>query len=107
MSIANKFLESLKATLNSSNRDGIPLPMARDPKTGEGSITASMVIVSFCVCVVLLAGKVTNLVGDVDYNNALWLFGVSLGGYLGRKFTSDSKGISVGDKVAVSEDSSK
>ena len=107
MSIANDILENIKGLFSSTNKDGIPLPMVRDPKTGAGSLTATMVVTSFMICVILLGGKVTKLVGDVDYNNALWLLGISLGAYMGRKFTSDSKGISVGDKIAAPEDSPK
>jgi hypothetical protein len=95
LSIANKIVESLKKAVASGNADGIPVPTIRDPKSGKGSITATMTVVSFGVCVILLAGKVTKVVGDVDYNNALWLLGVSLGGYLGRKFQGDGKKISI------------
>jgi hypothetical protein len=58
-----------------------------------------MVTVSFGVCLIMLAGKVTHLIGEIDYSNCLWLLGVSLSAYLGRKFQSDGKNISITDKV--------
>ena len=36
--------------LGKFNSDGIPAPMVRDPKTGKGSITATLVVVSSGIC---------------------------------------------------------
>lgn len=73
------------------NAKGIPLPMARDPKTGLGSITCTMVIVSFGICALGVLGKVARIMDGVDLTAAHSLLVISLSAYLGRKFQSDNK----------------
>jgi hypothetical protein len=46
-----------------------------------------------------LAGKITKVIGDVDYSNVLWLLGLTGGMYLGRKFQAGK------DSVTVESDS--
>jgi hypothetical protein len=77
------------------NSKGIPIPLARDPKTGVGSLTFTMAVLSFGICVLLLAGKIANLIGEVDYDNALWLLGLTLSTYLGRQFQKNGKQMGV------------
>lgn len=77
------------------NSKGIPIPLARDPKTGVGSLTFTMAVISFGICVLLLAGKLANLIGEVDYDNALWLLGLTLSTYLGRQFQKNGKQMGV------------
>jgi hypothetical protein len=87
--------EKLKQIFLQSNSEGIPLPLLRDNKTGKGSYTLTMFWMSFNISILLLAGKVTKLVGDVDYNNVLWLLGITGGMYLGRKTQESKAGITV------------
>jgi len=90
------FGEKLHEAVRKAHERGIPLPLIRD--NGRGSLTATMFWVSFNIAIFLLAGKVTKLVGDVDYNNVMWLLGLTGGFYLGRKVTGDGKKISVEGK---------
>jgi len=46
-----------------------------------------MLVTSFTVCVGTLAGKVTHMIGEVDYSNCLWLFGICSSLYFGRKIS--------------------
>lgn len=78
-------LDKLKELAKTMNSKGIPLPMVTDPVTGRGSVTITMVVVSFGACLLLLLGKVSEVVGGTNYEDALWLLGISLGAYLGRK----------------------
>lgn len=94
--------------VNSANEKGIPLPMSRDPKTGKGSVTVSMVQVSFLLCVIptlLMTGTViAKLAGIFNlteatsqqlmnaFSTSIQLYIVSYGGYLGRKLQRDSSG---------------
>ena len=82
---------------NKLNKEGIPLPMLRDPKTGEGSVTLTMFWTSFNISIFTLAGKMTNLLGDVDYNNVMWLFVITGSLYLGRKFQGDKSSININE----------
>lgn len=83
--LVQKILNSISSMLDKANRNGIPLPMLRDPATGKASVTLTMVWISFNIAIITLAGKITKLIGDVDYQSVLWLFGLTLGVYLGRK----------------------
>ena len=71
--------------LNKMNKNGIPLPLLRDPTTSQGSVSLTMMVTSFAICLVTLAGKITKVLGEVDYSNCLWLFGITASLYFGRK----------------------
>jgi hypothetical protein len=75
--------------------------MVRDPKNGQASITATLVFLSFNTALLGQLGKITNLFGSVDLTQANYLFLLSLGAYLGRKFqsngTTKSVDLSAGD----------
>lgn len=88
-------LEKIKNWLLSANAQGIPLPLLKDLKSGTGSYTLTMYFITFNLAVFTLLGKVTKLVGDVDYNNVLWLYGMSASIYLGRKYQKK------GDEVTI------
>jgi hypothetical protein len=79
-----KFLESL-------NNPGVPVPTVRDPKTGKGSITCTMVVVSFGVCILGVIGKYSKMLGEIDLTAAHSLLVISLSAYLGRKMQKDDK----------------
>lgn len=88
-------IEKVKQVLSDANQSGVPVPTVRDPQTGKGSFTATMLVISFGASVLLLLGKITHYVGDVEYANVLWLLGISLSAYLGRKFQTKVKDISI------------
>lgn len=88
------------AFVDKMNKKGIPVPTVRDPKTGEGSITAALVVFSaglfgFCI-MFLLATALTKWAGvftltdmtvsqikmAADYSFQFLL--AAIGGYLGR-----------------------
>lgn len=85
-------LEKIKNWLIRANEEGIPLPLLRDPVKNEGSYTLTMYFISFNLAALTLLGKVTKLVGDVEYSNVLWLYGMSASIYLGRKFQKSKDG---------------
>jgi hypothetical protein len=74
--------ESIKSFITSWNNQGVNLPMARDPLTGKGSISASLVILSsFFVILSLFTSKISSS-GAFDF----YLASATL--YLGRKYQS-------------------
>ena len=97
-------IEKLKQLFAKMNSEGIPIPLARDPKTGKGSITFTMAATSFGLCVLLLAGKIAKLMGEFDYNNALWLLGLTLSSYLGRQFQKNGNQVTMSGPVEESKD---
>lgn len=92
-------LDKLEKFISDMNSKGIPIPLARDPKTGAGSLTFTMAVVSFGICVILLAGRLTKVIGNVDYDNALWLLGLTLSTYLGRQYQKNGKQVTLGADV--------
>lgn len=90
-------MNKLKTLLLSLNSKGVPFPMVRDPKNGLGSITCTMVVVSFAICSIGVLGKASKLLGDVDLTAAHSLLVISLSAYLGRKMQSDGKKIEMSD----------
>lgn len=96
MSILNDVVKGLTSAANKMNERGLPLPLLRDNKTGKGSYTLTMFWVSFNVAIITLVGKVTKLLGDVDYSNVLWLLGITGGFYMGRKFSKDGDKLELG-----------
>mgnify|MGYP003350869484 CR=1 FL=1 len=100
--------ERIKQVILSANEVGIPIPLLRDNNTGKGSYTLTMFWISFNLAILLLAGKVTKVIGDVDYSNVLWLLGITGGLYLGRKTQqSSSGGISIDSQESKGPDNAR
>lgn len=90
------------------NSKGIPFPMVRDPKTGMGSVSLTMVVVSFGAMVVPIGMALALAVNKwggffdsdasalTDIKEAFWMAfetaGLSTSLYFGRKFQRDGKG---------------
>jgi hypothetical protein len=87
--------QKIKEWLLKMNSEGVPLPMLKDPKTGKGSVTLTMMWISFNVSILALAGKITNLLGGVDYSDTLWLLGLTSSLYLGRKIQKNGKDFTI------------
>lgn len=71
--------------VNHLNSRGIPLPTIRDPKTKEGSVSLTLVFISFNVVLIGLVGKWAGALGGIDLNQALNLFYACAALYWGRK----------------------
>jgi hypothetical protein len=84
-------IDKIKAFIQRGNELGIPMPVFRDPQTGKGSVTLTLVVLSsICVIASLLTKK-------VDAGSSTEFLLISLGAYLGRKFQTKS-GTSVDTK---------
>lgn len=59
----------------------IKIPWIQDPKTGTGSVSLTLMIISFIMCATALCTK------TVDFVNSETLFGITVGLYFGRKLT--------------------
>ena len=92
-------LQKLKAKFKTfvadMNKRGVPLPLVRDAKTGEGSVSLTLVFISFNVVLVGLVGKWAGALGGIDLTQALNLFYACAALYWGRKLQSG--GASLGD----------
>lgn len=91
--------DKMKEVVDKFNKLGIPVPMVRDPKTGEGSVTLTLVFISFNTALIGQAGKIAGILGGIDLTQANYLFLMCLGAYLGRKMQGDGKKVDIeGDK---------
>jgi hypothetical protein len=75
------------------NDKGIPVPLIRD--NGKGSVSLTMLFISFNLVVIGVIGKYSKMLGDVDVSQSLNLMYASAALYFGRKVTKDSKGNTV------------
>jgi hypothetical protein len=97
-----------KEIITKMNSSGIPAPTVRDPKTGLGSVTCTLVVVSAGLCtgsILLMLGtclaKISNdfvlnpetaaQIHDAFVSSLQFLI-ASLGAYLGRKMQRDANG---------------
>lgn len=90
--------EKIKQFISKMNEKGIPVPMIRDPKTGIGSVTLTLVFISANVVLVSLLNSFANIFKGVDVANSLAWFSICLASYLGRKMQKD------GNKIEIDED---
>lgn len=90
-------MEILKKILKSMNENGIMFPVVHDPVSKRGSITCTMVIVSFGICVIGVIGKVSKVLDGVDLTAAHSLLVISLSAYLGRKLQQNGKQVEMSD----------
>lgn len=81
-----------KKFANDMNSKGVPVPMIRDGKTGMGSVSLTLVFVSFNVWLVSIIGKAAGALGGMDPSQTLNMFMVCAGLYFGRKMQKDAKG---------------
>ena len=92
-------IDKVKEFINKMNDKGIPVPMVRDPKTGKGSVTLTLVFISANIVLVALLNSFANVFKGVDTGNAITWFTICLGAYLGRKMQKDGNKIDMdGDK---------
>ena len=80
--------DKVKSYIQKANELGVPVATVRDPLTGKGSITASLVVIS---SIALLASLVTSKVSNAG---AFEFFLASLAAYLGRMYQKKDSNIS-------------
>ena len=85
------------------NERGIAVPMLRDPKTKQGSISLTLVIVSFMTWMVSIVGKAADALGGMNPDQCLNMFVVCAGLYWGRKFQKDGTKIVISEKGEIDE----
>lgn len=97
-----KLIEKWKQFVADMNSKGVPLPTIRDPKTGAGSVSLTLVFISFNVWLVSIIGKAAGALGGMDSGQALSMFIAAASLYFGRKFQKNDQGL-----ITVVEDKSK
>lgn len=83
-------LLSLKELLISLNKNGIPVPLVRDPKIEMGSVSLTLVFISSIYVQIGLIGKFSHWF-DIDMTSAITWFGLCMGLYHFNKRISFQK----------------
>lgn len=89
-------IQKLKEFITNLNAKGVPLPMIR--VDGKPTLTGTLVFLSFNTALLGQLGRISKILQGVDLSQANYLFLISLGAYLGRKFQGDGKGGSIDGK---------
>lgn len=81
-----EFWKKIQALSRSANIYGISLPMVKDPKTGKGSVSLTLVVISSVMVILGLVGRWSGYLGVMDINNSLEFFYASSFLYFGRNW---------------------
>jgi hypothetical protein len=72
------------------NRNGVPVPVVRDPRTGLGSVSLTLVFLSSVFVLIGIIGKWSKLTAEIDMRNAMEFFYASSALYFGRQWQNKS-----------------
>lgn len=88
-----ELFEKWKQFIRDMNAKGIPVPTIRDPKTGFGSISLTLVFISSVIVIIGIAGKTAGMLGGLDMSTAMEFFWTAASLYFGRQFQTKSGSI--------------
>lgn len=77
-----------------ANIFGLNVPMVKDPKTGKGSVSLTLVFLSSALVITGIVGKWSGFWGVIDIERALEFFYASSALYFGRQWTNKAKSAS-------------
>ena len=79
-----------KSFVRDMNAKGVPVPTIRDPKTGFGSISLTLVFISSVIVIAGILGKTAGMLGGLDMDAAMNFFWTATSLYWGRQFQTKS-----------------
>jgi hypothetical protein len=80
-------LEKLKAKLKERKEQGFDIIFLRDPTTKLPSVSLTLLIISFTMCMLSLLNKFAKVVDGVDIENTLELLIICASLYFGRSLS--------------------
>lgn len=83
MELFNKFQLKIKKW----QKEGVPILFWRDEQKKAPSVSLTMMLISFALCVFSLINKFAKIVDGVDVDNSIELFIVCAGLYFGRSLS--------------------
>jgi hypothetical protein len=93
-------LKDWQKFVDKMNRKGIPVPVIRDPYTGKGSVSLTLLFLSSIWVQVGLIEKLTNKLGGFDMQSAIYWFMACAALYFGRKLGGSKADPTLGDSDA-------
>lgn len=97
-------LTNFREFVRKANNSGIPVPLVRDPKTGRGSVSLTLVFISNTIVLVGLLGKAANFFGGIDLTQALYWFGICVGIYFSRTVVKNKDTVTLENKEKENND---
>lgn len=80
-------LEKIKQKIKELQEQGVPLLFAKDPVSKQPSVSLSLLLVSFVLCIFSLINKFAKIVEGVDIENSLQLLVICASLYFGRSLS--------------------
>ena len=93
-----KLPKEWKEFIEKMNIKGVPIPVVRDPKTGVGSVSLTLVFLSSLWVQIGLIGKLSGFLGGFDIDAALYWFMACSALYWGRKLSGNKSDTKLGDE---------
>jgi hypothetical protein len=79
--------DKIRQFTSKMNEFGVPLPMLRDPSTGKGSVSLTLVFLSSLYVQFGLINRFAGLVKGIDPSNSQEFFIICCSLYFGRSFS--------------------
>lgn len=79
--------KKIQSKIKSWQKDGVPILFWRDEQKKAPSVSLTMMLISFGLCVFALINKFAKIVEGVDVDNSLELFMICAGLYFGRSLS--------------------
>ncbi len=89
------FLNKWKMVVSWASARGIPLPLLRNPKHQEASITFTMVVISYIMCALSTA----DLFKTINFEHSFELFMAVSALYFGRNFQKNKMSLNKEEKI--------
>lgn len=87
----NDLVKKWKQFVAKMNDKGVPLPMVRNPNTGEGDVALTLVVMSSFLMVVGIVGKWSGWLGGIDMQTAKEFFYASCTLFFGHSWVHKSE----------------
>lgn len=88
-------MQRIRKLLSRWNEQGLNLPMVRDPRTGRGSVSLTLLFISSLWVQVSLVGKLVKILGGLDSESAIYWFLSCAALYFGRSISGNKSNASL------------
>lgn len=92
-------MQYIKDLLKRWNQIGIHLPMISDPKTGIGSVSLTLLVLSSIWVQISLVGKLVSYAGGMDSESAIYWFLSCAALYFGRNISGNKSNASLSGPI--------
>jgi len=91
----NDLYEKIQKKMKEWQISGVPVFMIRDESKGGPSVSLTMMLISFTLCLLALINKFAKIVDGMDVDNTLQLFMLTAGLYFSRSIGLGGKKVTI------------